>query len=283
VSYSRGVDDRTRESSAGARLALRGLDVEYSYANRRFSDRAAQLTHTYDPGLHPATLQDVFLNRIQYDQRTGALPFDITPDSRKETHLLRAHLALPFDASAMGTFTRSTVTNDDTAVGYTYTGGAGRLIVPFGRSFVFRSGFRRYEIEAEDVAVDVVELVSPAGPTAGLTYAQAYPTFGDPDYVRHSALARTPAASMDLTWTPLARTSIQAGYEWEAVNGRRSRSRRRRRTRSRSARARTVKGLASARFRHDWITDPFMFERAAMPASCSVRSPNNVPSPGLQC
>ncbi len=286
VSYSRGVDDRTRELSAGARLSLRGVDVEYSYADRRFNDRAQSLTHSYDLGVHPATLADVFLNRLQYDQRAGALPFDVTPDSKKATHLLRAHVALPGDASATGTFTRSAVTNENTAVGYTYTGGGGRLVVPLGKSVVVRGGFRRYEIEADDVAIDIVELVSPAGATAGLTYAQAYPTFGNPDYVRHSAIARTPTeASMDLTWTPVARASIHAGYEWEAVE--RTSFEVEKTTTSTltlRARARPWKRFESrTRFQQDWITDPFMFARAAVPAVLQpFQSPNNVPFTGLQ-
>lgn len=286
VSYSRGVDDRTRELSGGARLLLRGLDVEYSYTDRRFDDRTAPLTHTYSSGVHPATLADVFLNRLQYDQRAGALPFDITPDSRKDTHLLRAHVALPGDASATGTFTRSAVTNQDTSVGYTYTGAAGRLVVPLGRSVVFRGGLRKYEIEADDVLVDIVELASPAGPTGGLTYAQAYPTFGDPDYVRHSATARTPtSASMDLTWTPLARTSLHAGYEWESIE-RTSFEVEKTTTNTITlrARARPWKGFESrTRVQHDWIDDPFMFERAAIPSVLQpFQSPNNVPFTGLQ-
>lgn len=286
VSYSRGVDDRTRELSAGARLALRRLDVEYSYVDRRFNDRTTPLTHTYDSGVHPATLADVFLNRLQYDRRAGALPFDITPDSQKGTHLLRAHLTLPLDASVTGTLTRSAVTNEDTDVGYTYTGGAGRVLIPLGRSLMLRGGFRRYEIESDDVAVDVVELVSPAGPTAGLTYAQAYPTFGDPDYTRHSAIARTPtSASMDLTWTPLSRTSVNAGYEWEAIQRTAFEvEKTTTNTFTVRARARPWKQLESrTRFQHDWVRDPFMAERAAIPAVLQpFQSPNNVPFTGLQ-
>lgn len=286
VSYSRGIDDRTRELSAGTRLALGGLVVEYSYGDRRFSDRTAPLTHTYDLAVHPATLADVFLNRVQYDQRAGALPFDITPDSRKQTHLLRAHVPLPGDASFNATLTRSEVSNRDSAVSYTYTGGAGRLIVPLGRSLLLRSGFRRYEIEADDVAVDIVEPASPAGPTAGLTYAQAYPSFGNPDYIRRSAIARTPTeAALDLTWTPHARASVTAGYEWEAIErtafevDRTTTS-----TLTLRGRAKPWKRLeARTRFRYDWITDPFTFERAAVPAVLQpFQSPNNVPFTGLQ-
>lgn len=207
VSYSRGVNEDTREISAGARLLLKRVNLDYSYMNRRFTEDQADLLHTYETGVHPATLADVFLNRLQYEARAGALPFDLTPSSRKGTHLVRGRVTLPGDSSLTGTFTRSDVENSDTSVGYTFTGGTGRLVIPIGSDVVFRTSYRRYEINADNVAVDVVELVSPAGPTAGLTYAQAYPTFGNPDFVRQSSLSRTPTdVGLDLTWTPLKRT-----------------------------------------------------------------------------
>jgi hypothetical protein len=285
-SYSRGFDEKTREFMAGARLALQRFSAEYSYLDRRFGEDAAALTHTYQRGLHPVTLADVFLNRLQYDGRSGPLEFDLTPDSKKGTHLLRTAIQLPGDASVSGTFTRSRVTNDDTGVDYSYTGGTSRLVVPIGSQLVFRGAFRRYELEADDVFVDVVEQISPAGPTAGKTYAEAYPTFGEPDYVRESSLSRTPTdVGLDLTWTPAKRSAIQVGYAWEALE-RTSFDVQKTTTSTVTLRARTRPWKAfeaRSRFQQDWVTDPFMFERAAVPAVLQpFMSPGNLPFTGLQ-
>lgn len=286
VSYSRGVDESTRDISGGARFARRHFGIEYNYLDRQFSEHTAPLTNVYDSGLHPATLADVFLNRLQFDSRAGALPFDLTPASKKQTHSLKAHATLPGDVSATGTFTRSNVRNRDTSVGYTYTGGTGRLVVPIGRQLVVRGSVRKFEIDADDVFVDVIEQVSPAGPSAGLTYAQAYPTFGDPDYVRMSALARSPTdAGLDLTWTPAKRTSVQAGYAWEAIERtsfdvpRTTTSTLRLRGRSRPWKPVEIR----TRYQYDWVHNPFAYERAAVPAVLQpFQSPNNLPFTGLQ-
>lgn len=286
VAYSRGVDEGTRDISAGARLLLKRVNLDYSYLNRRFTEDQADITHTYLAGVHPATLADVFLNRLQYDARSGALPFDLTPSSRKGTHVVRGRIALPRDASLTGTFTRSDVENSDTSVGYSFTGGTGRLVVPMGSQLVFRGSYRTYEIDADDVFVDIVEQVSPAGPTAGLTYAQAYPTFGNPDFVRESALSRTPTDfGVDLTWTPLKRTSVQAGYEREALE-RTSFDVEKTTTDTFTlrARARPWKQFETrTRFESRRVTDPFMYEHSAIPAVLQpFMSPGNVPFTGLQ-
>jgi hypothetical protein len=285
-SYSRGVDELARDWSSGARLGLSHVTLEYSFSDRRFSDRTPVLTNVYDLAVHPATLADVFLNRVQYDRRAGALPFDVTPASNKQSHVFKARVSLPGDASASGTVTRSEVTNQDTAVGYTYTGGTGRFTVPIGGKVVRRGNVRRYDIRADDVFVDIVEQISPAGTTAGLTYAQAYPTFGDPDYVRRSDLARTPTdAALDLTWTPLKRTSLQAGVAWQEVR-RTSFEVEDSRTSMLILRAQTRpwKPLQSrTRFEYAWATDPFANVNAAVPAVLQpYASPNNVPFTGLQ-
>ncbi len=286
VSYGRGVKESTRDLSAGLRLVLSRFGVEYSYLDRRFAEHAAALTNVYERGVQPATLADVFLNRLQYDSRAGALPFDLTPASSKQTHVLKARVTLPGDASASGTLTRSKVANRDTNVGYTYTGGTGRLVIPIGRKLVVRGGMRKYEIQADDVFVDIVEQVSPAGPTAGLTYAAAYPTFGSPDYVRKSALSRTPTElGLDLTWTPLRRTSVQAGYAWEEIQ-RTSFDVQKTTTSTLTLRGRSRPWKhveARTRFEYDWVTDPFVNARAALPAVLQpYQSPNNLPFTGLQ-
>ncbi len=85
--YSRRVDETTREISAGARLLLKRVNQDYRYVNRRFTEGQAALLHAYDPGVHPATLADGFLNGLQYEARAGALPFDVTPSSQKGTHI----------------------------------------------------------------------------------------------------------------------------------------------------------------------------------------------------
>lgn len=114
-------------------VARRHFGVEYNYLDRQFFEHTAPLTNVYDPGLHPATLADVFLNRLQFDSRTGALPFDITPASKKQTHSLKGHATLPGDVSATGTFTSNDDLNFSTWSRTAHAPGAELWIVPGDR------------------------------------------------------------------------------------------------------------------------------------------------------
>ena len=71
-----------------------------------------------------------------------------------------------------------------------------------GKRAMLKAYFRRYEIDTDSVFVDIAEPTAPAGPHAGLTYAQAYPTFGSPDYWTHSAASRTPSRSRSFHLKP---------------------------------------------------------------------------------
>ena len=286
VSYSRAVDQKTTDLAAGMRLATARVSIDYQYNNGHFGERGAGLTHTYDRAIHPVTLADVFLNRVQFDQRNGPLPFDTTPALDTDRHNLRAAFTLPKDIRATATFTAATVRNLDTDLSTRQVGGVGRFVVSLGERFSLRGSVRRYSIDSDSMAVDVVELTSPAGPTAGLTYAQAYPSFGSPDYVRESSLSRTPTdVSLDLTWKAPKRTTLRAGYGWEEI----------RRDHFAVNRTTTQSLLLSgrgnvserlqwrARFDYDWTRDPFLNERAAIPVVLQpTASPGNTPFSGLQ-
>lgn len=284
--YTRQIDQRTLDLSAGARLQMSALTLDYTFENRHFKEDAAAPTTVYDRALQPAQLTDVFLNRVQYDERFGSLPFDTTPALRKEGHSLRARVDLPGDASLIGRFTRTTSRNTDSQLEVDFTGGSGRFVMPFGRRLTLRAALRRYDINADSVFVDVNEPIAPAGLSAGLTYAQAYPALGPVDFLRESSLSRTPTdLSVELAYRPFKRTTVRFGYEWEDI--RRDRFTVHRTTTNSlhvNARSNPTKTLQfRSRVDYDWIADPFMRERAAIPLVLQpLQSPGNVPFTGLQ-
>ena len=158
--------------------------------------------------------------------------------------------------------------------------------MPLGSRLALRGSARRYTIESDSVAIDMIELVSPAGPTAGKTYAQAYPTFGNPDYVRESSLSRTPTdLSLELSWKASKKTTFRAGYSWEEI--RRDHFAVNRTTTQSlllSGRGTLATGLQwRSRFDYDWTRDPFLNERAALPQTLQPSpSPGSLPFTGLQ-
>ncbi len=286
VSYSREMDQKTSDLIAGMRLSTARVSVDYQYQNRRFDENGGGLTHTYDRAVHPVTLAEVFLNRVQFDQRDGPLPFDTMPSIETRRHALRAAATLPGEIRTTGSFTSTRTRNLDTNLQTRQLGGVGRFVVPLGARVSLRGSARRYTIESDSVAIDVIELVSPAGPSAGRTYAQAYPTFGNPDYVRESSLSRTPTdMSLELSWKPFKNTTMRAGYVWEEI--RRDHFAVNRTTTQSlllSGRGTLAKGLQwRSRFDYDWTRDPFLNERAALPAVLQpTPSPGSLPFTGLQ-
>lgn len=286
VSYSRAMDQKTSDLIAGVKLSTTRVSVDYQYQDGRFDERAGGLTHTYDRAVHPATLADVFLNRVQFDQRSGPLPFDTMPSIDTNRHSLRTAVSLPGEARATGSFTSTKVRNLDTNLTTSQIGGVGRFTVPLGARVSLRGSARRYTIESDSVAIDMIELVSPAGPTAGKTYAQAYPSFGDPDYVRESSLSRTPTdMSLELSWKAFKGTTFRAGYSWEEI--RRDHfavDRTTTQTLLLSGRGTIAKGLQwRSRFDYDWTRDPFLNERSALPKVLQPSpSPGSLPFTGLQ-
>lgn len=276
--FTRGVDELTREVIAGAMMEAGRLSVEYDFEDSTFSDGAATILHQYNNAIHPATLQDIFLNRVQYDDAAGLLPIATTPAISKQAHRLKARLQLPGDASLWGMYTQSTQKNDDAGLEVDYKGFSGRLVVPFKRKFTFKADMRRYDITADDVFIDVIELPVPAGPFAGLTYPQAYPAYGPADYVRHSELSRTPTEfNMELSAQPARRTFLRAGYGWNQVE-RDNFDVEKTTTQTFWVAGRSQLGKrTNARFRlqYDAIDDPFTYTHSAVP---QVIQP--FPSPG---
>jgi hypothetical protein len=286
--FSQKVDELTRELVAGAMLQTRAVSVEYSYEKSRFSDEGSQLRLQYDNAIHPATLVDMFLNRVQYDDANGPLPFATVPGITKDAHLLKARFALPGQGTALAWYTQSSQTNDSNGLQVDTKGFTGRLHVPISTRASFRADVRRFDIDGDVTPyfVDVAEPVAPAGLTAGLTYQQAYPTFGSPDYDRESELSRTPTEfTLELGLQPVKRTFLRAGYAYEQIERRHfDVEKTKTNTLYLTGNSRFGK-RASLRFRfqHDAVTDPFAYEHAAIPEVIQpYASPGNSPLTGMQ-
>jgi len=287
VAFTKRYEEVTQTLSAGARLMTSVLSLEYTYANRSYEDEGANPLYTYDNAVQPATLQDIFLNRVQYDDANGALPIAMDPAMKKYSNTIRGRLALA-DATLIGNLTQSRTENDDQNIAYDYTGGFTRLFVPFGSKASLKADFRRYSIDNDSVFVNVVEQTTPEGLSAGKTYAEAFPTAFPAtfDFVRESAMSRTPTeVGVELGVQPARRTFLRAGYGWLAVE--RDFYEVEKTTTNtvyfagRSALGRKV----STRFRvqFDDVNDPFLHHEAAIPAILQpFQSPGNSPLTGLQ-
>ncbi len=217
-SVGRVMDQTTNTLAAGARVSAGRFTMDYTFENRTFEENGATPTNTYDNAVHPVTLLDVFVSRVQYDDNNGALPFDLVPRQTKRTSTVRAAYAFPGSGAISGNFTHARSENDNSGIGADFTGGHARVTIPLGKKAFVKGFFRKYEIETESVFVDVVEPVAPAGPAAGLTYAQQYPGMLPLDYYTESSATRSPTEmALELAFRPGRRSSINLGYEYEAI------------------------------------------------------------------
>jgi hypothetical protein len=123
---SKKIDEETKDLRFGATGKFGLLTVEYNYLDREFNNDASDPTRYYDPALSPnpntqyTTGNATFDNRLLYDYEAGALPYDTTPDSKKQSHAVKARVDLPQDMTMTGSYVYAkSKSNKDDAVGLT--------------------------------------------------------------------------------------------------------------------------------------------------------------------
>ena len=286
VSVTREVDRRRRDLRAGAKLTFSGFTFDYQYLDRKFEENGATPINTYDQAVHPASLADVFGNRVQFDQDNGPLPFDLVPNNQKKSHIARAQFNVPKKVSVQGKFVASDVTNLNSMISADSKAYTGRVVVPFAGKAVLKADVRHMNIDSDSIFVEINEPVANAGPLAGKTYAEAYPSFGEASFLRESVRSRSPTdISVDFTYRPAKRTTLLVGYEYKRVNRDVFEVER---TTSNGievgVRSRLKNGLRlRGRVKSAWIDDPFAYVHAAIPDVVQPGpSPGAVPFFGLQ-
>jgi hypothetical protein len=110
---SRKVNEQTEDFTVGATGRFGLLTVDYTFLDRQFREKAAAPMRTYDPTNNPANdyapSNPNFDNRITYDYEAGSLPYDVVPDSDKQSHVLKARLDLPRSTAITASMVNSKV------------------------------------------------------------------------------------------------------------------------------------------------------------------------------
>jgi hypothetical protein len=290
TAVSRGMDQVTQDFTAGASVKIKRVSVEYSYLNRNFRERAATPTLTYDDPVHPSSLARIFDNRIQFSLSSGPQPFNQIPDVRRESHSVRARVALLGDAALNLSFIKSLAENEDTGLGSDSKAWSARLSVPVTRRLFLTARFRQLQVQSDSVFISVVEPAAVAGPQLGLTYAQAYPSFGVADFLRNSAESRRPTtAEFEAAFQLAKRSTLKFGYTWEQVRRDHAaefdmpyETRRDSFVFSFNSRSNNRKWMLRSRYSFDLVEDPFALLNAAYsPVLQPFPSPGSPPSPLL--
>jgi len=216
TSYVREMDQDIQEYRTGAELIFKRTSLRYQFSSRDSEDKAPPLYHVYDEAQHPATLQQVFTNRVQYDQDSGPLPIAVVPHFRKKQHLLKGEVDLERFGRFQASYLNARSENIDRAYGFDTSVASGVYSLAIGKGLNLTLRARRLDIDSDSYYVDVNEPVANAGPQLGLTFSQAYPDFGEADYTTHSSEARRSfTGGVDGRLTLPGRSVFRFGYEYE--------------------------------------------------------------------
>jgi len=211
ISRDRAVDEHTRDAGLSARATFGTWSVVGSVSSRDFRERSTTPTRVYELAQHPSTRQRVFDDRVVFDEKSGAIPYDWVPTQEKDTAKLRiANGDLGgFAVSLVGV--TSSIENTHTGNEVDYDGLALTLARRLGERARLSFYGRTYSIDSTDYYYDANEPAAVAGPYAGKTYRERYDF--DPDFLRESTVDRDVIeANARLVYRLAAKTSLIGQY-----------------------------------------------------------------------
>lgn len=219
VAKSRPVNNFNRNIQVGGNIKVGKGNIDYSYSNSSFKEKGETPTNIYLPALHPYLVVDNFTSRIQYDSDNGSLPFDQIPDTKKGTHLLKGNIAISDSTSFSASYLKSKIENLFSNLSSRADAFAGGFSTKLGKKIYINARVNYRNIDSDPIFVNVVELRDNAGPNKGKTYAEAYPDFGSPDYLRKSALSREVwELSANAKFKISKKISFRTEYDYERID-----------------------------------------------------------------
>jgi len=189
-SMPRPVDEATDEVTASLAVGTPKAGLQYTLVYREFKEHLPNLEYTYERAVHPGTQLDVFTNRVLFDDTNGAIPTNAVPGNKKFSHEVKGYYNPTEKTSLIGALNYAEVENGSTALSAITRSYSGRFSAITLNNTRINARYRYTNIDNAATYVDLVENTAVAGPQRGLTYQQAYPSFGPADFVRYSALSR---------------------------------------------------------------------------------------------
>ena len=211
VGYGNRIDQSTNDLSGGATLKVGVVTVDYNYTHREFdNDASTQMIH-YDPVVTHSPKKDAIfggrLNLVNVDSIRNLIP-----DSKKDTHVIKARADLPGETTAYGSFVCTTMEDDYNDLDVNQHVYNLRLTKDFMRRRLTLSGrFRYIDINSDDAHVTVNEHFASFDP--------AYHPTDNFDFVRKSAIDRDQyTANLDAAYRLNRCTTIRLGYEFDDID-----------------------------------------------------------------
>ncbi|MDD2364566.1 MAG: GSU2204 family CXXCH-containing (seleno)protein [Desulfuromonadaceae bacterium] len=241
---SRDVDENTRDITAGVTGKFGLLTLDYSFLDREFRENATPPSRYYDPALSPGAGviptyytggYVTFDNRILYDYRDGLLRYDETPDSKKESHIIKAKVDLQNSTSVMASYVKSTVDSGKTGepgnfsfngsngitLRTTYDAYGAKLSSKFGKDLTINVRGRSEHLRSDDVGIAFSTVGIPTAvsvPPVSATNNNFVPS-ADSLVTRYSSLSSdTVTTGIDAVYRLARRTTLRLGYDFQLLD-----------------------------------------------------------------
>ncbi|MCK4762702.1 MAG: MtrB/PioB family outer membrane beta-barrel protein [Candidatus Aminicenantes bacterium] len=189
VAKSRSINNLNQDIRIGGVFSFGKASIDYSFTNNTFTERDAAPTNHYLKVEHPEKMIPVFTSRIGVGD-DQVLPFDGIPDSKKNTHLVKAAVPVAKNSTLSAQFVNAAVENTTANLRWKTNSLAGAFSSRIGRKGFFNIRFRQIKIDNDSVFVDINEPLDIGGPNVGFTYAEVSGV-GTFDFIRNSALSRS--------------------------------------------------------------------------------------------
>lgn len=213
----KNIDERTEDFTIGATGKFGPITVEYEYLNRTFEEQAGNSNRYYAQVTNAAQS-----DRLLYpaDTTAGAnLDYNVTPDSEKDSHLIKVRADFANNTSVTGSYVKSDVESSKSSLadpGYALTGRdtlsteyesfGGKLSTKLG-NWRFSLRGSTYEIDAADNELYFAE----RGATTSVAFDDAYDDWKSAEERQVSELG------LDAVYRLAKGTTLRLGYEYEEV------------------------------------------------------------------
>ncbi len=270
------IDEETQDFAIGATAHLGLVTLDYTFLRRSFDEGSKPPTHTY---MAAGKLQ----KKMAIDATDGEVIYHATPDSEKDSHIVKAQVSLPMQTAVFGSYVHTEIDNNDAQdhntgdvtvsddPGYDYDA-YGLRVTSTPLTFATLSfKYRHEDLDADDVVVEFDDSAyDPQGENSQAVDPENYGLHGYSDehdgwpWERQSTLSRdVDTYGAEVKFKVLKRTSLLLGWErveddrdaeWETTTD----------TYSIAMNSRYFKDLSlHLKFSYDDIDDPYVNERAA--------------------
>lgn len=271
------IDEETKDFSIGATAHLGLVTLDYTFLRREFYENS-------NPPMNEYVTVGVDPDKITYYGADGEVPYSATPDSEKDSHIIKAQVALPMNTTVFGSYVHTEVDNKsatDNVIGgditisddpsYDYDSYAMRVTSSPVSFMTMSFKYQHEDLDADDVVISYDDSTyDPQGANSLAVDPTLYGLHGFSEehdgwpWTRESTLSRdVDTYGADFKFKIAKRTNLLVGWErvsddrdaeWETTTD----------TYSIALNSRLVKNL-SLRLAYDYedVDDPFMHEHAA--------------------